>query len=277
MSRISRPDPWTELRAHTAARIALGRSGASLPTTELLRFGVAHAQARDAVHLPFDVDSVRSELAAQGFETLEVESAATDRATYLHRPDLGRQLSVRSRELLAGCVASRTSGTGCEVLCVTGDGLSALAVHRHAAALLIELRPRIEAAGQHEFARLRLGPVVLARQARVALGDEIGAALQARVVVMLLGERPGLSSPDSLGAYVTWAPRVGRTDAERNCVSNIRPEGLAIPEAARKLAWLIGAAQQLGATGVSLKDDSDGAWLAAPLRALPSDQDGASQ
>ena len=277
MSRISRPDPWTELRAHTAARIALGRSGASLPTTELLRFGVAHAQARDAVHLPFDVDSVRSELAAQGFETLEVESAATDRATYLHRPDLGRQLSVRSRELLAGCVASRTSGTGCEVLCVTGDGLSALAVHRHAAALLIELRPRIEAAGQHEFARLRLGPVVLARQARVALGDEIGAALQARVVVMLLGERPGLSSPDSLGAYVTWAPRVGRTDAERNCVSNIRPEGLAIPEAARKLAWLIGAAQQLGATGVSLKDDSDGARLAAPLRALPSDQDGASQ
>ena len=276
MSRISRPDPWTELRAHTAARIALGRSGASLPTTELLRFGVAHAQARDAVHLPFDVDSVRSELAEQGFETLEVESAATDRATYLHRPDLGRQLSVRSRELLAGCVASRTSrtsGTGCEVLCVTGDGLSALAVHRHAAALLIELRPRIEAAGLHEFARLRLGPVVLARQARVALGDEIGAALQARVVVMLLGERPGLSSPDSLGAYVTWAPRVGCTDAERNCVSNIRPEGLAIAEAARKLAWLIGAAQQLGITGVSLKDDSDGALLAAPLRALPSDGD----
>ena len=113
--------------------------------------------------------------------------------------------------------------------------------------------------------------MVLARQARVALGDEIGAAMQARVVLMLLGERPGLSSPDSLGAYVTWAPRVGRTDAERNCVSNIRPEGLAIPEAARKLAWLIGAAQQHGATGVSLKDDSDGAWLAAPLRALPSD------
>ncbi len=270
MTSISRPDPWTELRAHTAARIALGRSGASLPTTELLRFGVAHAQARDAVHLPFDVDSVRAELAAQGFDTIEVESAAIDRATYLHRPDLGRQLSVRSRELLARCVAGRNSGTGCDVLCVAGDGLSALAVHRHAAALLIELRPRIEAAGLHGFARLRLGPVVLVRQARVALGDEIGAALQARVVVMLLGERPGLSSPDSLGAYLTWAPRVGRTDAERNCVSNIRPEGLAIPEAARKLAWLIGAAQQLGATGVSLKDDSDGALLAAPLRALPS-------
>ena len=276
MSRISRPDPWTELRAHTAARIALGRSGASLPTAELLRFGVAHAQARDAVHLPFDVDSVRAELLAQGFETLEVESAATDRATYLHRPDLGRQLSVRSRELLARCVPGGKGGkggTGCDVLCVAGDGLSALAVHRHAAALLIELRPRIEAAGLHEFARLRLGPVVLARQARVALGDEIGAALQARVVVMLLGERPGLSSPDSLGAYVTWAPRVGCTDAERNCVSNIRPEGLVIPEAARKLAWLIGAAQQLGITGVSLKDDSDGALLAAPLRALPSDGD----
>jgi ethanolamine ammonia-lyase small subunit len=253
MSRVSRPDPWTELRAHTAARIALGRSGASLPTAEVLRFGVAHAQARDAVHLPFDAAAVAAGLAAQGFESIEVESAATERASYLRRPDLGRQLSGRSRQW-----ASTWAGTGCDVLCVLGDGLSAQAVHRHAVALLLELRPRIESAG------LRLGPVVLAHQARVALGDEIGAAMRARVLVMLVGERPGLSSPDSLGAYLTWAPRVGRTDAERNCVSNIRPEGLGVAAAAHKLAWLIVAAQRLGASGVRLKDQSDAAGLPAP-------------
>jgi ethanolamine ammonia-lyase small subunit len=252
MSSISPPDPWTELRAHTAARIALGRSGASIPTAEWLRFGVAHAQARDAVHLPFDVNAVRADLLAHGFETLEVESAAADRATYLHRPDLGRQLSSHSRAMLAS-----RGRVVCDVLCVVGDGLSSKAVHGHAAALLLELRPRLEGAGR------RLGPVVLARQARVALGDEIGEALGAHAVLMLVGERPGLSSPDSLGAYLTWAPRLGRPDAERNCVSNIRPEGLNYAEAAHKLAWLIAAAQRLGATGVRLKDESDTATLPA--------------
>jgi ethanolamine ammonia-lyase small subunit len=242
----ARPDPWTELRAFTAARVALGRSGASLPTAEVLRLGVAHAQARDAVHLPFDVEAVRADLISHGFDTLEVESAASDRATYLHRPDLGRRLSPRSSALLA-----QASGTGCDVLFAIGDGLSSKAVHRHAAPLLIELRPRLEALGLH------IGPVVLAHQARVALGDEIGAAMKARLLVMLLGERPGLSSPDSLGAYLTWAPCLGRSDAERNCVSNIRPEGLACAEAAHKLACLIAGAQRLGATGVRLKDESD--------------------
>ncbi len=261
MNRISRPDPWSELRAHTAARIALGRSGASLPTAEVLRFGVAHAQARDAVHLPFDAAAIRADLVAQGFETLVVESAATDRATYLHRPDLGRQLSQASRERLATCGAAN-----CDVLCVVADGLSALAAHRHALPLLVELRGRLgDMQAQFQGRRLRWGPVVIAQQARVALGDAIGEALQARLVVMLVGERPGLSSPDSLGAYLTWQPRVGCTDAERNCVSNIRPEGLVVAEAARKLAWLIGAAQQLGATGVQLKDGSDADLLAAPV------------
>jgi ethanolamine ammonia-lyase small subunit len=245
MSDVYRPDPWTELRAHTDARIALGRSGASLPTAEVLRFGVAHAQARDAVHLPFDAATVSAQLAAHGFEPIGVESAAADRATYLHRPDLGRRLSARSRNLL-GALA----GSGCDLLCVVGDGLSSSAVHRHAVPLLLELRPRLESAG------LQIGPVVLAHQARVALGDEIGELLQARAVLMLVGERPGLSSPDSLGAYLTWAPHVGCIDSERNCVSNIRPEGLAYDQAAARLAWLVAAARQLGASGVRLKDET---------------------
>ena len=253
MSHVHRPDPWTELRAHTDARIALGRSGVSLPTAEVLRFGVAHAQARDAVHLPFDAAGVRAELTAHGFETIEVESAAGDRSTYLHRPDLGRRLSSRSWSLLSASVIAR-----CDVLCVIGDGLSSRAAHRHAAPLLLELRPRLEGAG------LQIGPVVVAHQARVALGDEIGETLHAPIVLMLVGERPGLSSPDSLGAYLTWAPHVGCIDSERNCVSNIRPEGLAYDEAARKLAWLAAAARQLGASGVCLKDETETA--AASLR-----------
>ncbi|HEY0879740.1 MAG TPA: ethanolamine ammonia-lyase subunit EutC [Zeimonas sp.] len=246
MSDIVRNDPWTELRRHTAARIALGRCGASLPSAEVLRLGLAHAQARDAVHVAFDVDAVRAQFAAQGFDVLVVRSAAPDRTTYLQRPDLGRRLSDGDRTTLDGA-----AGEGCDVLCVVGDGLSAPAVHRHAVALLLALRMRFEVLG------LRIGPVVLAHQARVALGDEIGERLRAGLVVVLVGERPGLSSPDSLGAYLTWRPRVGRTDAERNCVSNIRPEGLAPAEAARRIAWLVDAARRLEATGVRLKDGSD--------------------
>lgn len=248
MTDVVRTDPWAELRRHTTARIALGRCGASLPSTELLRLGLAHAQARDAVHVTFDVDTVRAELTAHGFDVFEVRSAAPDRATYLQRPDLGRRLSASDRATLdAAC------GDGCDVLCVVGDGLSAPAVHRHATALLLELRTHLEALG------LRLGPIVLALQARVALGDEIGERLRAGLVVVLVGERPGLSSPDSLGAYLTWQPRIGRVDAERNCVSNIRPEGLAAAPAARRIAWLVDGARRLGATGIRLKDDSDAA------------------
>jgi ethanolamine ammonia-lyase small subunit len=246
VSNTHRPDPWTELRVHTDARIALGRSGASLPTAEVLRFGVAHAQARDAVHLPFDVAAVRDELTARGFDTLEVESAAVERTTYLHRPDLGRVLSAFSRELLRASASARS-----DVLCVIGDGLSSRAVHRHAVPLLLELRPRLESTG------LQMGPVVAARQARVALGDEIGQLLHGAMVLMLIGERPGLSSPDSLGAYLTWAPRIGCNDSERNCVSNIRPEGLTYGQAARKIAWLAVAARQLGGSGVRLKDEAE--------------------
>ena len=245
------PDPWLDLRRHTPARIALGSSGNSLPTAEWLRFGVAHAQARDAVHRPLDVAQLHAELAAQGFETIDVESAAADRSVYLRRPDLGRRLSARSVARLRGHAPAP-----CDLLCVVGDGLSAGAVQQNAAALLQALRPRVEAAG------FKLGPVLVASQARVALGDAAADLLQPRAVLVLIGERPGLSSPDSMGAYFTWQPRTGRQDSERNCVSNIRPAGLATDEAARKLAWLVAAAERLGCSGIGLKDGSDDAVLA---------------
>ncbi len=265
------PDPWHELRRHTAARIALGRTGASLPTQEWLRFGVAHALARDAVHTALEVDALSAKLASHGFESLQVHSAAPDRATYLRRPDLGRRLDARSAALLQAQQASAsdmTADTAPDVVMVLADGLSARAVNEHALPLLLELRPRLEAAG------LNFYRTVLALQARVALGDETGALLRARAVLVLIGERPGLSSPDSLGAYLTWAPQPGRSDAERNCVSNIRPEGLGFAQAAHKIAWLLTAARRLGSTGVALKDESDAPVLdgsgAAPLLRPPS-------
>jgi len=245
MTELTRPDPWVALRRHTPARIALGRSGVSLPSDEVLRFGLAHAQARDAVQLPLDAKAVRGRFAEAGFTTLRAESAAPDRATYLLRPDLGRRLSERSLAALQAEAAS-----SCDLLLVVGDGLSSLAVSRHALPLAEQIRAQAPAGWQ-------LGPVVIATQARVALADDIGQALQARIVVILIGERPGLSSPDSLGAYLTWQPRRGRTDAERNCVSNIRPEGLGYEAAARKLWWLCTEARRIGCTGVRLKDHSD--------------------
>lgn len=239
-------DPWTALRMHTAARIALGRAGNSLPTAEWLRFSVAHAMARDAVHEALDTVLLTSQLRDQGFDPLAVvESAAADRATYLRRPDLGRRLSSRSAALLPALAAP-----GC-IAVVVGDGLSARAVQQHALPLLLELRPRLEAEGR------AIGPVVVAQQARVALGDEVGTLLQAAAVLVLIGERPGLSSPDSLGTYLTWAPHVGCADAQRNCVSNIRPQGLPVAAGAQRIAWLLAAARRLGASGVALKDGSD--------------------
>lgn len=245
-------DPWTALRRLTAARIALGRSGVSLPTDEWLRFGLAHAQARDAVHQPFDVLALQRELHALDFTTLAVSSMAGDRATYLRRPDLGRRLAEHDRRTLRA--AAPPAG---RLVVVVGDGLSSLAVHRHAASVLREARPLIEDSG------IDLAPVVLATQARVALGDDIGECWSACAVAVLIGERPGLSASDSLGIYLTWAPHVGCADAERNCVSNIRPEGLLPAEAARKLAWLLVAARRIGRSGVALKDDSDAAALPA--------------
>ncbi|MSR14100.1 MAG: ethanolamine ammonia-lyase subunit EutC [Gammaproteobacteria bacterium] len=237
-------NPWRDLKQFTAARIAVGRVGASLPTDELLRFGLAHAMARDAVHLPLSVPKLAADLAHCGFESCVVDSRAPDRATYLLRPDLGRELNAES------CADIAKLRSGCDLAVVVGDGLSAIAVQRHALPLL----RAFSAFAKHGW---NLAPVIIARHARVALGDAIGELLRARLVIMLIGERPGLSSPDSLGAYLTYLPRIGRTDAERNCISNIRPEGLPYEAAARKLLWLTEASLRLALTGVALKDESD--------------------
>jgi ethanolamine ammonia-lyase small subunit len=237
--------PLAELTRLTPARIALGRSGASLPTREVLRFGMAHAQARDAVHAPFDADDVASRLAELGLEVTKVESAARSRDEYLRRPDLGRRLSSGSHQAL-------TARRGdFDLAIVIADGLSSTAVHLNAAPFVAMLLPSLARQG------LRLAPTVVGREARVALGDETGAALGARAVAVLIGERPGLSSPDSLGAYLTFAPRAGLTDADRNCISNIRPGGLAYEHAAFKLSWLIAEAFRRSLTGIGLKDESD--------------------
>jgi ethanolamine ammonia-lyase small subunit len=244
---MTAPDPWVDLRRLTAARIALGRSGVSLPTAEWLRFSQAHATARDAVHGVFDAVALAQAMHAElGVPVVCVRSAAADRGTYLRRPDLGRRLDADAHARLAALPAIER-----DVVVVVGDGLSPAAATAHAPPLLRALAPRLAAQGQ------RLDAVVVAEQARVALGDEIGAALRARAVLVLIGERPGLSSPDSLGAYLTWNPQPGRSDAERNCVSNIRPAGLPPAAAAARLAWLLGAARRLGATGIGLKDESD--------------------
>lgn len=243
----AQPDPWAGLRAFTPARIGLGRSGVSQPTGALLEFALAHAQARDAVHTALDAASLAVELALAGFTPLHAHSQATDRAHYLRRPDLGRRLNASSREQLQGAGTRPDTAERPDLIFVVADGLSALAITRHALPML--------SAARAQLTGWSIGPVVIAEQARVALGDEIGELLDARAVALLVGERPGLSSPDSLGIYLTWSPKVGRTDAERNCISNIRPEGLTYGQAAETLAGLLTGARALGATGVTLKDD----------------------
>jgi ethanolamine ammonia-lyase small subunit len=217
-------DGWTSLGGLTAARIALGRSGHSLPTRELLAFELAHARARDAVH-----ESLRDWAPT-------LHSAARDRAEYLRRPDLGRRLASDS--------AAKIVGGDWDAVIIVADGLSATAVDRHARPVIDALLPLL--------ADWRIAPISVVDQARVAISDEIGERIGASLALILIGERPGLSSPDSLGAYLTWSPRVGRTDAERNCVSNIRPEGLAPAEAARRVARLMHAARDRRLTGVKL-------------------------
>ncbi|HEX9465531.1 MAG TPA: ethanolamine ammonia-lyase subunit EutC [Alphaproteobacteria bacterium] len=245
MTGLGAPDPWARLAALTPARIALGRVGAGLPTSEVLKLALAHAKARDAVHAGLDVERVAATIRALGLATMTAASAAPSRDIYLRRPDLGRVLSAESRAGLAACAR-----TGCDLALVIADGLSATAVQAHAAPLVAALRPHLEKAG------FSLAPVVIARQARVAFGDAAGEVLQARAVVVLIGERPGLSAADSLGAYLTYAPRPGRTDAERNCVSNIRGGGLGYDEAAFKLAWLLNEALRRRLSGIALKDES---------------------
>lgn len=245
-------DAWAGLRALTPARIALGRAGASLPTRPHLDFQLAHARARTAVHRPLDPEALRAALTPLGLEVLTLESAAEDRTTYLQRPDRGRRLSARSRAMLE---AEARPEVAPEVVFVVGDGLSALAVERNAAPFLAGMLPVLRAAGW------RIGPLAVVTQARVACGDEVGARLGARMVVLLIGERPGLSAPDSMGIYMTANPRAGLTDEARNCISNVRDGGLTAEAAAHKLLFLMTEARRLGLSGVTLKDES--ATLAA--------------
>lgn len=262
MSEPVEANPWEPLRRFTRARIALGRAGSGLPTAPLLAFELAHAQARDAVLQPLDTGALHVALRERGLTSIDVHSAAPDRDHYLRRPDLGRRLDEASIRAL-----SDVAGASTEVVFVIADGLSSRAAATHALELIDALRPLLDG--------WRVGPIVIARQARVALGDEIGEFLRARFVVMLIGERPGLSSPDSLGLYLTAAPRIGRTDAERNCISNVRPDGLGYNAAAAKLHYLLARARTLGFTGVGLKDDSDDA-LAEPTAPLSAPRDGST-
>ena len=249
---------WKRLAGLTPARIGLGRAGSGLPTRAVLRFGLDHAQARDAVHAPLEAEPLAGAITDLGFTTMTVASQAPDRATYLRRPDLGRRLGAEDR------VALQARAEGADLALVVADGLSARAVHENAAPVLAAFKDYARKAGW------TLAPVVIARQARVALGDEIGYALGVRAVAVLIGERPGLSSPDSLGIYLTFGPRPGRSDAERNCISNVRSAGLTHDLAAFKLDWLLTRALAIGLTGVTLKDESDQALLTTdPVQALP--------
>ncbi|WP_150803173.1 ethanolamine ammonia-lyase subunit EutC [Pseudomonas fluorescens] len=241
-------NPWLELRRLTPARIALGRAGTSMPTAAQLDFQYAHAQARDAVHLPFDHAGLGTQLAERGRDSLLLHSAAIDRNSYLQRPDLGRRLSVDSAQKLREHAQANPGGIDLAV--VVADGLSALAVHRHTLPFLARMEEQTQAEGWS------LSPVILVEQGRVAVADEIGELLGARMVVILIGERPGLSSPDSLGLYFTYQPKIGLTDAYRNCISNVRLEGLSYGMAAHRLLYLMREACRRQLSGVNLKDDA---------------------
>ena len=238
--------PWAALRRFTDARIGLGRAGSALPIREVLKFSMAHAQARDAVTRPLDWAPIEETLTALELKTVRIESAAADRDTYLRRPDLGLRLSAEARRRLAAI-----AGPPPDLLILVADGLSSTGVGANAAAVIAALLPLVRASGWS------LAPLLLASQGRVALGDDAGELIGARAVLVLIGERPGLSSPDSLGAYLTWGPRAGRKDGERNCISNIRRGGLSAEEAAFKAQWLLREAFRRQLTGVNLKDESN--------------------
>lgn len=245
---------WRTLRRYTDARIGLGRAGISLPTSELLAFQLAHAQARDAVHQPLDTarlieDLERVTQASALGQPVLVHSQAADRFTYLQRPDLGRRLSESSREHLT----ARGSAEDYDLAVVIVDGLSSSAVQTNAPPLLSCVLNDLDQSSRS----WRLAPLTVVGQGRVAIGDEIGAMLKARMVAVLIGERPGLSSPDSLGVYLTFGPKSGLNDARRNCISNIRPAGLTVHEASQRLLYLMREADRLGVSGVALKDRTE--------------------
>ncbi len=241
-------NPWLELRRLTPARIALGRTGTSLPTSAQLDFQFAHAQARDAVHLAFDHQGISAQLRERQRDSLLLHSAAADRDSYLQRPDLGRRLHPDSAQRLREHAQANPGGV--DLAIVVADGLSALAVHRHTLPFLTRFEEQSAADGWST------SPVVLVEQGRVAVADEVGELLGAKMTVILIGERPGLSSPDSLGLYFTYNPKVGLTDAYRNCISNVRLEGLSYGMAAHRLLYLMREACRRQLSGVNLKDEA---------------------
>ncbi len=249
-----KPGLGDALRRYTSARVSLGRVGPAIPTSEQLRFQLDHALARDAVHAQLDVTALVQVLRERQMECLALRSAVAgepgqdDRRVYLRRPDLGRALCPDSAQVLREHSTNILEES--EVVFVIADGLSALAVERHALPLLDAVMHDLDPE------RWRMGPVCVVSQGRVAIGDEIGALLQAKLAVVLIGERPGLSAPDSLGVYITWEPRPGRTDAERNCISNIRHEGLSYADAAQRIVFYMNEAKRLQCTGIALKENT---------------------
>lgn len=256
MSEIEKPgpcspvteNPWQALRRYTDARIAQGRTGVSLPTEALLAFQMDHASARDAVHVALQVEPLAEQVMALGVDVLTLHSRAVDRTEYLQRPDFGRRLNEQSVQQLQ--LYRQKDSRVIDVALVIADGLSSLAVQNHAVAMSEAILKRLEGQGQS------IGPVTIIRQGRVAIGDEVGELLNAKLLILLVGERPGLSSPDSLGIYYTYQPRVGLTDVSRNCISNVRPAGMSIEAATDKLLWLIEESLRLKCSGVDLKDQS---------------------
>ncbi|GAB3930230.1 ethanolamine ammonia-lyase subunit EutC [Larkinella terrae] len=249
------PDPWAFLQNHTSARIARGRTGHSLPTRALLDFQLDHARARDAVYSELEQDELRNQLAVFHQPVLLLHSRATDRQQYLQRPDLGRKLDEKSQTNLTGF--EDLSGFAPFDLCIViADGLSATAINRHAPTVVARLTEEVLKLGW------TLAPLCLVEQGRVAIGDEIAHALKAETVVVLIGERPGLTSPDSMGAYLTFQPQPGLTDESRNCLSNIRPEGLPYEAAVQKLLYLLTEMKNRRLSGVQLKDEFDDNLLA---------------
>jgi len=238
------PADLAGLRRFTAARIFLGRAGAGMPTAAHLGFQLDHARARDAVHATLDVERLAEGLRQRGLVFHRVRSAAQDRGAYVRRPDLGRRPDAAAQALLGRVPPGHDVGF------VIADGFSAAAVSGHALPLLDALLPPLRQAGAG------IGPVVMVENGRVAIGDPVGAILGLDVVAVLIGERPGLSAPDSLGCYITWQPRPGLPDSRRNCVSNIRRAGLSYEAAARKIAWLISEARRRRVSGVMLKEDA---------------------
>lgn len=238
-------DPWAFLKAHTPARIAQGRTGRSLPTSALLSFQLDHARARDAVHSTLDTALLLQQLDEVHSSSLQVSSQATDRQMYLQRPDLGRKLNEASRTTLQ----NPDNHTGYDLCIVVADGLSALAVNRYALPTVTGL------VRQAMDLNWSVAPICVVEQGRVAIGDEIAHCLKADLLVVLIGERPGLSSPDSMGAYLTYRPRPGLTDESRNCVSNIRPQGLSAAFASQKISYLLAEMKRRQLSGVALKDD----------------------